>query len=43
MYLVACTQEVVTDGSHHHYGDRVSSVDSLLSCGSLDEVRTCRV
>lgn len=43
LYLVARTHEVVTDGSHHHYGNRVSSIDSLLPCRRLDEVWTCRV
>lgn len=37
-HLVARTHEVVTDGSHHHYGNRVSSIDSLLPCRRLDEV-----
>lgn len=43
LYLVARTHEVVTDGSHHHYGNRVSSIDSLLPRRRLDEVWTCRV
>lgn len=38
LYLLACEQVVVTDGPHHHYGDGISSIDNLLSCGSLDEV-----
>lgn len=42
-HLVARTHEVVTDGSHHHYGNRVSSIDSLLPRRRLDEVWTCRV
>lgn len=40
---MARTQEVVTDGPHHHYGNRVSGIDGLLSCGRLDEVRTCQL